>query len=224
VRSLGQPVELYTARDFRSLYDSARRGDYDIAMLPAHMAALLAADDGWMPLVRTTPLSDVLVLVRSGGPIRQAADLRGRPVGMLEPLSLSAMVGTLWLQRQAWYRADLAPAVMASINSALLALLRDEVGAVVAAETQLASLQAALVARTRVLERLERIPGPIYMARPNTPPAQHQRWLAAMTGFQPDPARPTTASNVRLTPLDAADLAPLARYADLTRQRLAGPR
>jgi len=224
VRTLGSPVELYTARDFRSLLEGARRGDYEIVLLPGHLAALLALDDGWLPLARTAPVTEVLVLVRADGPVQAAAGLRGRPVGMLDALSLAATVGTAWLRRQSLGPEDTPPLAMTSINSALLALQRDEVAAVVATETQLATMPPSLTAATRVLARLDRIPGPLYMARPGTTPAQRQRWLAAMSTYEPDKARPLTAANSRPSPLTNADLAPLAPYAELARRQLAAPR
>lgn len=222
VRALGEPVEMYTARDFPALAAALQRGEYDLAFVPAHLGRLAVEDWGWVPAAGTIGRTQVQVLVRAAGPVHRAADLRGRRVGMLDPLSLVAALGTQWLQSEGLGPPDGAERVtMPSINSALHALARDELAAVVAASTQLLNLPPGTPADHRVLARLTDIPGPVYLARPGLPAATLARWRAALLSFQPDPQRATTAANTRLTPLGAAELDPLAPYAAFARQMLA---
>ena len=124
-RSLAQPVEIYTARDFHALTDDVQRNESDMTLLPAHLARVAVADWGWAPLTRTVTATPVLVLVHDTGPVRTAADLRGGRVGMLCMLSLVAGVGARWLADQRLAGADGAQVVtLPSINSALMALER----------------------------------------------------------------------------------------------------
>ena len=132
-------VELLTARDFVALAAAVRAGDYDLALLPAHMARLAVADWAWQPLARTVITTDVVVLVRTDGAVNTLTDLRGRRVGMLDLHSLSAAVGVQWLRAQPLFDAVEITA-LPSVNSALHALALDEVAAVVAAASQLLSL------------------------------------------------------------------------------------
>jgi phosphonate transport system substrate-binding protein len=224
-QQLQQPVELYTARDFLSLFDAARRNDYDIALLPAHLAALLARDHGWIPMAYTVRSTAVLVVASTASGLQSPAQLRGQRVAMLDPLSFSATVGTAWLRSQGLNPpGDVTPVASASINSALLALHRGEVAAVVVVSSQLAALPESLTRPTRVLARLENIPAPLYMGRPGLDAGLLPRLRDALTRFEPDPSRPTTAANVRPSPLTLADLQPLATYAELARQALAAAR
>jgi phosphonate transport system substrate-binding protein len=221
-RTLQQPVEAVTARDFAALAAAVQRGEYDIAMLPAHMARVAVADWRWTPLVRTVNASEVQVLVREGSPVKTPADLRGRRVGMLDLHSLTAAVGVQWLRTQSPPLIDDVEVVaLPSINSALFALARDEVHAVVAAATQRLSLPAQTPSNQRVLASLTEIPGPWYVARPDTPAATLAHWRSALDTFAPDPSRPTTAANARLTPLSLADTEAVEVYAAYLRRQLA---
>lgn len=216
--ALGHPVQAYTARDFRAMVAAMHDGAYDVALVPAHLAGLAVADWGWAPLAATLHDTPVLLLVRGGGRVQAPQDLVGRRVGMLDPLSLTAARGTAWLQAQA-VTAEVEQ--QASINSALAALARGHLDAVVAAESQLRGLPPDTPGGHDVLVRLGGIPGPALIGRPGLTSAQQAQWQAAMAGFQPDPARPTTAANSRLTPLTPTVLAAVAAETQVLRRQLA---
>jgi len=72
-----------------------------------------------------------------------------------------------------------------------------------------------------VLARLGEIPGPVYVARPGTPAPTLARWRTALLAFAPDPQRPATAANARLSPLEASHLSALAPFAAAARASLA---
>lgn len=140
-QQLALPVEAYTARDFLALATAVRAGDYDLALLPAHLGRVAIADWRWLPVARTIAATPVLVVVRGDGPVRSASDLHGRPVGTLDLLSLTSAVCARWMAQQQMPESMIVP--MPSINSALIALERDELGAVVATASQMQSLPAA---------------------------------------------------------------------------------
>jgi len=221
-RALTQPVELLTARDFVALAAAVRNREYEIALLPAHMARLAVADWGWLPMARTVATSEVQVLVRADGPVRAPADLRGRRIGMLDLHSLTAAVGVQWLRAQQPPLADAVEiATLPSINSALHALVLDEVAAVVAAATQLLGLPPSTPTNHRLLARLPDIPGPWYVARPGLPAETLARWRDALHAFEPDAQRSATAANSRLTPLTAAETERMEMHAGFLRRQLA---
>lgn len=221
-RVLARPVELLTARDFFVLAAAVRNREYDIALLPAHMARLAVADWGWLPTARTVATTEVQVLVRADGPVRAPADLRGRRVGMLDLHSLTAAVGVQWLRAQQPPLADAVEiAALPSINSALHALAVDEVAAVVAAASQLLGLPASTPTHHRPLARLPDIPGPWYVARPGMTAETVARWRDALQAFEPDPQRPPTAANARLTPLSVTETERVESHAAFLRRQLA---
>ena len=108
-----------------------------------------------------------------------------------------------------------------SINSALFALDRGELGAVIAGDTQLAGLPATTPRSERVLATVRDAPGPIYVARMSLAPAELEALRAAMIAFTPDPARPITAANARLHAVEPALLARLDPLAAIARRVLA---
>lgn len=218
-RTLQRPVEMVTAKDFRALLEATRRSEHDAVMLPAHLARLAMLDWGYTQLAGTVQTLDVLVLVKDDGPVHSPADLRGRRVGMLDALSLTATVGRQWLAAQ-----DLAERVTVvdqpSINSALYALERDEVAMIVAGRTQLNNLPAATPRRERVLATVRDIPGPVYVARPGLPAAELAALRAAMLSFEPNTALQPSAANSAPRLLDAAALAALDPYVEIARRAL----
>ena len=217
---LQRPVEMFTARDFRALAEATRRGEHEVAQMPAHLARLAMVDWGWRLLAAPERTVTVEVVVRDGGPVRTPAELRGRRVGLLDPLSLTATVGRRWLQGQG-LDADVTVIVQPSVNSALYALDRGEIAALVCADSQRAGLPPATPQSAVVLARIGGIPGPTYIARPDLPAAELEALLAALRSFQPDPARPFTAANSRLRPLAPDELARLDDHVALARAALA---
>jgi phosphonate transport system substrate-binding protein len=216
--SLGQPVQAYTARDFHGLVASMQAAEYELALVPAHLARLAVREWGWTPMAATLQSTPVFVVVREAGPIRAPADLAGKRVGTLDLLSLTAAVGLGWIARQG-LAVDVQP--LPSINSGLVALARDELAAVVVTASQLQGQPPTAQAGQRVLVRLGDIPGPQIIARPGATPATVARWRQALWAFQPDPARPLTAANSPLTPLTEPMMAGVDTHADYLRLQLA---
>lgn len=216
---LRRPVEFYTARDIVELVEQSRRGAYEISMMPAHLAGLALSDWQFQPLAASVSATKVLVLVRNDQSIASASALRGRRIGSLGQLSLSAAVGLLWLRQQRIEAQSMV--AQSSINSALLNLERGDIDALIATRSQLDSLPPGQFTRHAVLTELSDIPAPIYLARPGTPPASLQRWREALHSFTPDPGMAATAANSRLHGLDAGELQRLAALRDLAREQWA---
>jgi phosphonate transport system substrate-binding protein len=220
-RTLRRPVEMVSARDFRSQAEAVRGGQHDAAMMPAHVARLALLDWKCLLLAATVDSLRVQVLVRSDSPVRHALELRGQRIGMSDALSLTATAARQWLREQGLAGA-LEIVTMSSMNSALHALERGEVAVVIGAETQLRALPPETPRSFRVLTSAGEIPGPIYVAHPRLPEAQREALRAALLSFVPDPARPLTAANATLHLPDAALLARLDPLAAIARQVLAG--
>jgi phosphonate transport system substrate-binding protein len=218
---LRRPVEMLSARDFRSQAEAVRSGQHDAAMMPAHVARLAMLDWKCLPLAATVDSVIVQVLVRSDSPVRQAAELRGLRIGMSDALSLTATAGRQWLREQGLAGA-LEIVTMSSMNSALHALERGEVAVVIGAETQLRALPPETPRNFRALATAGEIPGPMFIAHPRLPEAQREALRAALLSFMPDPAKPLTAANTTLHLPDPARLARLDPLAAIARQVLAG--
>lgn len=219
-RTLAGPVEMVTAKDFAALIDATRRGDYDAALLPAHIAWLAVADWRFEPLANVNDPVAVQILVRAGGPIKNVSDLRGGRAGMLDAISLTATVGRQWLQEQG-LATSVTVVALPSINSAMISLDRGEVEMVVAGASQLVSLPVGTPRTERVLAAVREIPGPVYVADPRLAPTEVARLRAALLAYRPDPSRPVTTTNAVLRSVSAEQLATLEPFAAQVRRALA---
>ncbi len=222
-RALDRPVEMVTAKDFRALAEAAQRGDYDVVQLPAHLARLAMVD--WKFELVAAPIAPVVVVVvvKGGGPVRSSADLKGKTVGMLDALSLTATVGRRWLQEQG-LAADVTVLALPSVNSGLFALDRGEVTAFVAADTQLKSLPQGTPRGETVLASIGDIPAPLYLARSGLAAADLAALRTAAAAFKPDPALPATPINSLLRSIEPARLARLDPLAAMARLALSQAR
>jgi len=221
-RQLQRPVQMLTAKDFRTLAEETKRGEHSVVQLPAHLARLAMLDWGCELLAAPLMTVTLVVGVKAGGPVHSAADLRGRRVGMLDALSLTATVGRRWLELQG-IAADVQVLQMTSVNSALFALDRDEIAAFIAADTQLAALPPSTPRGERVLARIGDIPGPILLAGPALPAPERKLLRAALASFVPDPSQVPTAANSTQGLLSEARLKALDPYAAIARQALVAP-
>lgn len=216
---LARPVEMLTTRDFRTLVDGTHRAEHEVVQLPAHLARMAMVDWGWQPLPSSVEHVMLVIAVRTDGPLRRTADLRGQSIAMLDPLSLSATAARRWLRRE-----KLAGAVdvvtMASVNSALHALERGEVAAIAVADTQIRAAPPGTPRPERVLHEVTVMPAPQYMARPGTGAAAMAALSAALQSFVPDPGRPRSAPNSLLRWAPASQWPALDDYAAEARSLL----
>ena len=221
-RRLQRSVQMFTAKDFRTLAEETKRGEHGVVQLPAHLARLAMLDWGFELLAAPALVVTVVVGVKAGGPVHSAANLRGARVGMLDALSLTATVGRRWLEVQG-IAAEVQVIHMASVNSAMFALDRDEIAAFVATDTQLATMPPGTPRGERVLASIGDIPGPLLLAGHALPPAERAALRAALEAFTPDPTKVPTAANSKQGPLAELRLKALDAYAAIARQALAAP-
>lgn len=99
-RSLGRPVELLTATDFRAFYRQLSAGLYDLALVPPHLARLMELDGGWLPLAIYTAPNRAYVIMSQSRPLRSIDDLRGQRFAIFDPSALNVMLTLAWLRAQ----------------------------------------------------------------------------------------------------------------------------
>jgi ABC-type phosphate/phosphonate transport system substrate-binding protein len=220
-RQLQHKVELYTAKDFVDLLNQTRAGAHDLSYLPSHLAGLAINEWGFHAIAGTLSRTPVLLLVRSQGDLRSPADLRGRKIGSLGQLSLSAAVGSLWLQQnQLRPGRDVQLVPQTSINSAMISLERGDVDAVFAARSQIDLLPADNSRGHGTMAEVGSIEAPIFVAQPRLAADRVARRREAMLSFVPDPTRPGAAGNTQLYRIDAAILKRLALLREIALEQL----
>lgn len=225
-QSLARPVQLFTAADFRALAENTRRGDYDLALLPAHMT-LLALNDWRFRLVARVDLSsDVQLMARE--PLAAGSDLaghlRGRRIALLDPLSLSALITLRWLaERGLVAERDVEGIYARSAASAALAVDRGEAAALALTGSQLVELSAELSRPLHRLATIATIPTLSYVAPPAVAPAEAARWREALLAFNPA-GRAGSVAGTRLVEGGVRDFASVEPQAQALRALLTAPR
>jgi phosphonate transport system substrate-binding protein len=87
-----QRPELHTTPDFQGLYERIRAGQFDLALVPPHMARLAQVDLGWHLLALCGPEHHALLMARDGtGPTRPE-ELRGGSIAVLDRSALVALM------------------------------------------------------------------------------------------------------------------------------------
>lgn len=220
-RQLGRPVAFYSAIDYRALYSAVARGEPVLVMLPAHVAAVAFADGHYTALAALQQESTLLMMVRADSPLQRLAELKGRHVGMIDSLSLTAVSTRQWLQSEHLQAGrDLHIAYQPTFNSGVVALEQGEIDALVMTSFQISVLRGEAIAKLRHLASGPSMPAPMVLARSDLPPALLGALRRALTDFSPDPKRPVGVFNDAMIPISPARLQALQALVEPTRALL----
>jgi phosphonate transport system substrate-binding protein len=188
-RALQRPVRLYTAQDFRALAVNARNGEYDIALLPPHIARIAVADWGQRFVARFAQTSEVQLVTLSSTELALPDGLRGQRVAAIDPLSITTLVLRHWLaERGLAVGRDVDIRYVHSISSGMVALERGDAVALVGAIGQFRDAIDGGAAQLKVVASLAAIPTPAFVAHPRVSDDDLARIRQALLGFVPQSA------------------------------------
>lgn len=219
--TLRRLVQLYTAQDFRALAVNAREGEYDIALLPPHIARVAAADWGQQFVARFAQTSEVQLVTLPTAALALPDGLRGRTVAAIDPLSITTLVLRRWLaERGLQVGRDVDIRYVHSISSGVIALERGDAVALVGAIGQFRDIVDGGAARLKVAATLATIPTPAFVAHPRVPADDVASIRRALLAFVPQSA----GAGISRSPFVAGhidDLAAVQPYAVEVRRLLA---
>lgn len=179
-QALHRPVEIVTATDFTEFARNAVNQAYDIAITTAHQARLLETDARYLPLLTYKADFKAVAIVAANGPIRRAADLKGRPVLGLSASSLVTMWGQHWLKEN---RLGALPVRYVSASDSVAQLVvSGEAAAGFTSLTNLEKLSPALQSQLRVLSTSPAMAGRVYLLNGRNS-AMKKRVLAELWAF-----------------------------------------
>lgn len=225
---LGRPTYLVTARDFRTFALRTEAGGYGFILTAPHLGRLAQLEAGYRPLLQwLAPLRGVFMVDRDS-PLRSLADLRGRRVGMPDPLAAITMMGEETLRA-----AGLVPgkniilASQPSHNAALLSVLRGENAAALTWVNTLDTIEPDIRDRLRPLAYTGEMPvASVFMAGPRLPAAEADALRAALLAFAGSDAGRgflKRAGYDGIVPIASDGLAPFDRFLPAVRRLLAQP-
>lgn len=227
-QSLGREVELYTAPDFQTFFESTRQGKYDVVITAAHFARVAQIDQGYVPMVRYSGGARGLVVVARNSPIRRLEQLRGKIIAGPDRLALVSLVVDRWLREHGLQEKrdyTLLPSV--SFNTAILTVQHGEAAAAISAPAALRQMPAELRDSVRILGDTGDYTNLIYLANPRLDKREIAQLgeliLRFATDTQSGRAFLRSTGFGSIIPATAADMNRLDTYVPETR-RLVAPR
>lgn len=218
--ALGRPVEVVTAPDFTEFTRRALEQSYDMAVISGHLAELLRADAGYLPLVTYTADFLAVMVVGRDSPITEPVALNDKVVLGLDPSSLVTLWGMHWLRDH-----HLAPKPIQYISAAdsianLIASGQADAGFMSLANFQ--KLAPAVRDGLRIQERSQPMTGRVYMLN-RRDAAEQDRVAAALWAFAEAPDGKAYFQDNKLEgyrAVTAADMQRMAPFSDEVRSVL----
>jgi phosphonate transport system substrate-binding protein len=220
-KTLGRPVVLLTAADYRQFVRRVERQEFDIVVIGPHTARLAQQIANYQPqLIGRAKLSG-LVLVRRSSPIQRADQFRHATVALPDDLTLTAMLGEEWLQKHGiagelhYYPFH---------NAAAMAVQHGDVDIAIVNKTAFSQMPANVREELRVIDETRGLPNMVMLTRGNLDPVLVRQYTEAIMGFV-NSAEHGGSFAGRLgfaggDPIKPGDLDPVEPFAPLLQQRL----
>lgn len=183
-QSLKQPVEIYTAPDFSTFFQQTQRGDFDLVVTPAHFAWLAIREAKYEPLLTYQQPLQGLVIIKAGSSLDSARALRGKKVGITDPLAIVTMRGLQWFGEQGLQAGkDFVVQKSSPHNTAALAVGNGELDAAIIGSGPYRIMPEEIRAQVAVLAEVGAVPNAIYLANKNMPPQRRSALEKALLDF-----------------------------------------
>lgn len=214
--ALKRPVRVVTARDIRTYTHRMLAGDYELVVVPGHLARLAQQDKNWSPLARYAPDTQVLLLARKQDTDLKLEDLKGKALAMPDRLRLVSVAAEHWLaQRNLLADRDYTALETLSFGSAIEALLTRRADMAVITRTGTHQIRETDLQQVRILAETASIPMHLFAVRADVPPAARTQIQHALFSYQALDGTPIT--DVKPNVMQSMDL-----YLEETRRRLQG--
>lgn len=221
---LGRPAQVQSAADFRQYHQRALRGDFDLTVIPAHLARLAQKDQGLVPLAQFHPDHDFLLLTRRDRPLSDLEALRGERLAVIDPLAITVMAAQQYLEGRGLRAGrDYRVIPYRTHASVIHALLGGEAMAAVSTSQGLMQIPDPERARLQTLGGGGTVPAFVVMARSDSTPAQREHYRQVLLAFTDTPEGLEFFAQTgyqSLRPVSEAQMARVDPYLDETRRLL----
>lgn len=187
---LGCSVNVSTAPGFKDIYERTRGGEYDLVILPPHLARLVQIEAAYVPVAIYSKVLKGLIVVRRDGPYHKVADLSGQAIVAPDRLAMVTFIGMQYLREQGMQPGThYTLATSTSHSSAAYSVVQKEFAAVV---TERAAFEKQIPEETRnklrVLATMGATPHVIFLAHPRLGREQIERLRETLIRFAVEPA------------------------------------
>ncbi len=183
---LQQPVQMWTATDFRAFHEQTMAGEYDVVVTAAHFARLAQREAGWRPLATYKTANRAILLMSAQHPISSVEEIRGKAIVSIDPLALVVTQSVQWLAEKGLRQdRDYHFIDSTSFISAAYAVQQQEAVLAIISPSSLKQLPESVKSEMRVFQTLPEIPALIWMA-PAHGRVEFARLKAALLSFSAD--------------------------------------
>lgn len=218
-QALGRKIQILSSTDYFTHVNQLLAGDFDLAITGPHFA-IMAAEKGYLPLVRYAADLRPSFVVREDSPLQGAADLRGRNLGIASRLTVISISGAKWLDEQGVrIQQDYRTIEYASHGAAIAAVAAGEVDVALVANTVWPQMPENIRAKTRLLPLDVRMPHLMTLAHPRLSANDTRRVREALRSFGDTPAGQAFFRDTGYqgyAEITQADLEKLRPFIDLT--------
>ena len=187
--TLGQPVTLVSAPNFKQFVKRTAQGKYDIIMTAPHLGRLAEVRDGYLPLVHTMHEVQGVYLVHKDSAIRKLTDLRGKTITLVGRAAIiTQMVEQQLNELGLKVGQDVEFRITRTHNNAMYAPLRGESEASVTGILLFNKIGTAERDKVRVIGTTPLAPGFMVMAHPRIDAAQRDKLKQALLDFKDTPS------------------------------------
>jgi len=179
----GRAVQLRSASSFGNFLDNVAGGGYDLILVQP-FDYTIAAQRGYLPLVRVDGDIDAHAFVRADSPYQSLADLKGRSVAMPPFEAAMSRLGRLGL-----IAAGLVPGRDISVDyrrahdSCLQQVQQGLAAACITSQLALAIVPKEVSGNLRSIAEMGSVPGMVFLAHPRVPEDLRNRWRAEMLSW-----------------------------------------
>lgn len=227
-KQLGRSVELYTAPNFRTFHERTLQGEFDIVVTPAHFAWIAVQDGKYVPLTTYQNPLQGLIVVKQGSQIATANALRGKKMGITDPLAIVTMRGLQWLKEHGLQAGvDFSVHKSSPHNTAALAVGSGELDAAIIGSGPYRIMPEDIRAQIHVLSEVGAVPNATYLANGKLPPKTRKALQLALLAFgneSPEGKQFMTQYKYGgFKAITEADLRPMEIYSQQVKELLSEP-
>ncbi len=214
----GRPVKLKAATSFESFLEQAVEQSYDLALAPAHFAALLTRDHHYLPALIIDVNFSAIIISQAKSTIKNPEDLKGKTLAVPSPLALVTRITLQGLQEKGINTEKNLTIVKKSTHDrALHAVLNGQTDAAIISTTIIDALPTSTVEKLHVVDFHGNLPGDVILVRQELLNQLKLSPTAFGEAFLESRYAKTFAIrwifNINLKTLEAADLEVMLPYA-----------
>lgn len=224
-QSLGRPVEVLTATDFRAFAQATRAGTYDMVVTAPNLGRMAQVDSRWVPVAQYEPGIPALLVASAQRDI-PIAELRGKALALGNPQSLVALVGLRWLSGQGLVQGrDFKVVTTPNDDSLGAVIMGGEAPFAIMSMGEFKAKPEALRQSLRIVNQFAVLPGFWVMLNPDTALADQQKMGATLKALPASDAGKrffALSGFTNIRPVVESELAELDAFVDTTRRALLG--